>query len=394
MKKLIGLFLIFLSIPAFGQTETETIKQANDLIANKKYESAFKLLDDFDHNNNKPDVVLLKEDIVLNYFVSSVMHQIFALKDLENNENIIDYRGKTGSYNMYSFAVDSILNDLIKIYPTNCNLYKGLGEFYYEAYSKYGRKWLKSDSELFQLIQSNLQKAIEGNCSDYKSNYALGYINLIQKKYKECIPYFLQSIEIKKDNADAHYNLAYAYLFTDDRENALKYAKNSFDLYTDQEYKSEAARMIGQIYTELNDDKSALTYYELADNTAPGNYDNIKALLRLYIKLGDDKAQETTKSFFKLAPDNPTIYNDLREIYFRNNKVNELIDFYKSQFSEFKNDEIIQGNLNFYLGQIYIETDKKTAKEYLLKAQNIFSKIFEKNHQVFEVISEGLKQCE
>lgn len=44
-------------------------------------------------------------------------------------------------------------------------------------------------------------------------------------KNKEAIPYFLKSIELKNDLANAHYNLAYAYLFTDDRENALKYAK-------------------------------------------------------------------------------------------------------------------------------------------------------------------------
>jgi hypothetical protein len=71
-----------------------------------------------------------------------------------------------------------------------------------------------------------------------------------------------------------------------------------------------------------------------------------------------------------------------------------LITFYKSQLSKYKDDKKVQGNLNFYLGNIYIETDKKLAKEYFLKSKEIFSKIFNKDHQVFNAIENGLKQCE
>jgi tetratricopeptide (TPR) repeat protein len=394
MKKITTLFLTLLTLTVFGQTETETIKKANDLIANKKYESAFKLLDDFDPKNSKPDIVLLKENIVLNYFVSSIMHQMFALKDLEKNEDIMVYRGKEGSFGMQMFQVDSILENLIKLYPTNCKLYKGLGEFYYEAHLKYGGKWLKDDNELFKLMETDFQKAVDGNCADYLSYYVLGYINLAQEKYKASIPYFLKSIELHKDYASSHYNLAYAYLYTDDRQNALKYAKNSLDLYTDQTYKSDAARMLGQIYTELKDDKNALENYELADKIDTGNYYNIKPLLNLYVKTNNKKAEETAKAFFNLAPANPTIYNDLEEIYYSNKKENDLTAFYKSQLSSFKDNNKVLGNLNFYLGKIYIDTDKKVAKEYFLKAKDIFSKIYDKDHQVFKAIDEGLKQCE
>ena len=90
MKKITALSIAMVfNLTAFAQTETEIINKANDLIANKKYETAFKLLQDFDARNEKPDVVLLKEDIALNYFVTSIMHEIFALKDLEKNEDII-----------------------------------------------------------------------------------------------------------------------------------------------------------------------------------------------------------------------------------------------------------------------------------------------------------------
>ncbi len=392
MKRLIVVFWALLSLTVCGQTETETIKKANDLIVNKKYESAFKLLDNFDPENSKPDIVLLKVDIVLNYFVSSIMHQMFALKDLEENENIMDYRGREGSFSMQMFEADSILIKLIEIHPTNCKLYKGLGEFYYEVHLKYGDRWLINDNELFQLIQTNFQKAVDGNCADYYSNYILGYINVAQEKYQECIPYFLKAIEQNKDYATSHYNLAYAYLFIDDRENALKYAQNALNLYTDQEYKSDAAQMLGVIYSELKDDENAIKSYELSDKLTPENYYTLKPLLELYVNTENKNADKTAAIFFNLAPTNPTIYNDLEDIYY--NKEKKLIDFYKSQFSMFKNNEKVQGNLNFYIGRIYIDTDKKMAKKYFLKSKEIFGKIFDKNHQVFNAIEEGLKQCE
>jgi tetratricopeptide (TPR) repeat protein len=243
-------------------------------------------------------------------------------------------------------------------------------------------------------MHTNLQKAVDGNCADYMSYYVLGYTYLFQGKNKESIPYLLKSVKLNKDYATSQYNLAYAYLYSEDLQNALKYAKNSLGLYTDQVYKSDAAQMDGQIYTELKDDKKAIKYYALANKILPGNYYTLKALLYLYVKIDDKKAEKTTSTFFNLEPTNPTIYNDLANIYFSNDKVNALNDFYRTQFAVFKNDENVQGNLNFYLGQNFIESDKKVAKDYFLKAQEIFSKLFDKNHQVFEAIEDGLKECE
>jgi tetratricopeptide (TPR) repeat protein len=381
------------SIAVSEQAETEAIEKASELIADKKYESAFKLLDSLDPGNSRPDIVLLKEDIALNFFVTSFMHRAFTFKDIDKNEDIMDYRGSEGGFNMRLFQVDSIIENLIKIYPDNCKLYKGLGYFYYEVSNKYGKKWLKDDNELLSLVQTNFQKTIDGGCADYLSYYALGLVTLMQTKYKESIPYFLKSIEMNNENVDSHYNLAYAYLYVGDWQNVLKYAKNALELYNNSTYKSDAARMLGYAYKKLNDDKNALENYELANKIDPENYHNLRPLLDLYVKTGNDKAEETTKTFLGLAPDNPTIHNDLVEIYHGNNKEKDLIAFYKSQFSVFKNDETVEGALNFYLGEIYFEIDKKIAEEYFLKSKEIFGKVFYKDHQVFDAIEERLKQC-
>ena len=124
------MLLAVFCIPVSGQTEKEILSKATDLVANKKYSSAFKTLKDFDPKDEKPDIVLLEEDIALNYFVTSMMHQMFAFKDLEMNEDVMDYRGKEGVYDMFNFTVNEILDKLIKKYPTNYKLNKGLADFY------------------------------------------------------------------------------------------------------------------------------------------------------------------------------------------------------------------------------------------------------------------------
>ena len=90
---------------------------------------------------------------------------------------------------------------------------------------RYSGRWLLDDDELFPLIETNFQKAVDGNCADYLSAYVLGYLNLAQEKQKKVFRICMKSIELNEDYASAHYNLAYAYLYTDDMENALKYAK-------------------------------------------------------------------------------------------------------------------------------------------------------------------------
>jgi len=393
MRKLLSIILLIsFEISTFGQSNSDVINNAKNLIADKKYDSAYKLLDKSDSKNEIPDIVLLKEEIALNYFVTSIMHQVFGLKDLNPNETIWDYRGKPGEYNMISFPVNEILDKLIKKYPDNYKLYKGLGDFYYEVHLKYGDNWLKKNKELFDLIEKNYSKAIAHDEYDYLTYYALGYLALSQEKYKESIPLFSKSIDLDKNYASAYYNLAYAYLYINERDSAILNAKRSLDLYQDRTYKGDAARMVATIYGELNNELKSIEYYEISNSIDSNNYYTLRPLLNLYVKTESEKAKQTTEIFYKLGPEKPTIYNDLSTIYFENNKIDKLANFYRSNLTKYESDPKVYGNLNFYLGRLYFETDKKTALGYFLKSKEIFTKVYDKDHQVFKVINDAIEK--
>jgi len=109
------------------------------------------------------------------------------------------------------------------------------------------------------------------------------------------------------------------------------------------------------------------------------------------VKSDDIKATETLNIFYQIAPDNIAIYSALTDVYFSADKKNILVDFYKSQELKYKSDSKVLGNIYFYLAQIYLNTDNKTARKYLLQAKKQFSKILKKDHQVFKAIDSGLE---
>nr|WP_321485555.1 tetratricopeptide repeat protein [uncultured Draconibacterium sp.] len=390
--KLIFTFILILTFGFVFSQENE-LNESKKLIGEKKYDSAFIILDKLDPNNQNSEIVIEKTTILLDYFVTSMMHQMFALKDLEENENLMDIRGTEGTYSMYYFPPDSILNVLIEQNPNNFKLRKTLGYFYHEVNQKYGGNWLEPDSIIFKRIIENYDLAYKNGISDYWSLYGIGYAYLNQNKIEESIPYFTKSIELNDTYPSSYYNLAYAYLSIDEREKAIENAKKALDLYEYADYKSDAANMIAIIYTELNDFQNALKYHQEANSITPNNYYVLKPLLALEVKTESKEYKNRTIEFFNIAPGNPTIYQNLEEIYWTNGKENDLLNFLESQKTKFDDDFKVLGNLNFYIARVYDgKKDIENAKLNFEKAREIFKKVYESNHAVFEIIDTYLKE--
>lgn len=390
MKHTLALLFALATLTAYAQKEADVLKEARKLVADKKYESAFKALEAFDKDNTKPGVALLKAEIVEEYFVTSFSHQMFALKDLEPGESIMDYRGTQGQFSMHSFAVNDVLEALLAKNPNNCALYAGLGHFYYEAYTHYPNGWLIEQEELLNRITTNYKKAVEGKCADAKAYESLGFAALTSEDYAAAIPYYQEAIKLDKEYPTSYYNLAYACLYANDRSSAITYGKEAFNRYTDPAYKADAARMVGIAYSEVKDTANAIKWYEQADSTDPKNYYTLRPLLRLYVETGSPKAAAALDAFFNLAPEKPTIYSDLEEIY-TDDKAPALILFYNTKLGTFNGNDRVVGNLHFYLGSLQVDTDKKQAHTHFLKAKEYLTKVLEPGNEAFGIIEQALE---
>jgi tetratricopeptide (TPR) repeat protein len=393
------LILLFLtgtlfSCPAQTIKKEAILLKSDSLVKEKKYASAFELLNKADPGNKDPDLVMQKEEIALNDYVSSISHQIFSFRDIGRDENILDYRGREGSSTLYPFPVNEILDSLIKVYPQNIVLYKALGDYYYEVHIRYGDSWLKKKEELLQLIEDNYRKAADNGLADYMVWYVLGYVKLAEEDYSESIPFFMNSIGQKNDYPTAHYNLAYACLYTDRPDTALVHAIRALDLYTEPNYKGDAARMVAVAYENLGQEEKAIRYYEESNRIDPGNYYSLRPLLGYYLRNNRASFDSTREAFFLLGPENPTIYNDLGDLFYAQKKTEELIVWLKSKFKTYKELPEVTGNLYFYLARCFLESDKKQAREYLLKAKEVLLKVYAPDHEVFGIIDDTLKSLE
>ena len=385
MKLKLTVILIFCITVSFAQKGV--IDEANKLIELKKYESAYKLLDNADPNNEKPEIAIAKTKLVLNYYVASEMHQIFALKDLTPNEKLSAIRGGEGNYSRYKFSPNTILLDLIEKHPNNYELQKELGNFYHEIHLNYENNWLIPDSVLVNKFKNYYLNAYEKGVFDSWSAYGIGYAYLINLDYQSAIPFFKKSIKLNSKDPYSNYNLAYAYLYTDQTEKGIESAKKALDLYDDPDDKANVARMIAVMYLEQEDSVNAIEYYKKADAIQPNNYSTVKALLELEMDLNMEAYRQRTKQFFLLAPEAPTIYQDLMKFYWTANKPDELIRFLSEQTNNYSTDYTVSGNLKFYTALIqHDKKDFKNAKLNFRLAKEAYEKVFDADHQVFKVI--------
>nr|WP_319999717.1 tetratricopeptide repeat protein [uncultured Draconibacterium sp.] len=385
MKLKLTVILIFCITVSFAQKGV--IDEANKLIELKKYESAYKLLDNADPNNEKPEIAIAKTKLVLNYYVTSEMHQIFALKDLTPNEKLSAIRGDEGNYSRYKFSPNTILLDLIEKHPNNYELQKELGNFYHEIHLNYENNWLIPDSVLVNKFKNYYLNAYEKGVFDSWSAYGIGYAYLINLDYQSAIPFLKKSIELNSKDPYSNYNLAYAYLYTDQTEKGIESAKKALDLYDDPDDKANVARMIAVMYLEQEDSVNAIEYYKKADAIQPNNYSTVKALLELEMDLNMEAYKQRTKQFFLLAPEAPTIYQDLMRFYWTANKPDELIRFLSEQTNNYSTDYTVSGNLKFYTALIqHDKKDFKNAKLNFRLAKEAYEKVFDADHQVFKVI--------
>lgn len=377
---------------SFANSDKKIIDQANKLISNKKFETAFKKLDQYDPQNKNIDIFLKKYEIVSKYALSSKLHRAYALKDLKKNENLNSVVYNIDQINFHEFKADLVFDSLLKIQPENCDLNKQASEHLFDIHLKFGKNWVKPENEYLRQMAIYSEKSIKGKCADEKSYYKIGYYLINVGKYQESI-YFLYQCVLKNDkNATYHYNLSLAYLMTKSPATALKHAKKAYDLYTDSLYKSDASRMLGEAYFQNNFVDSAVMFYEKAEELDSSTINNIASLLNIYLKTSNTKADECFNKFYKLDPTNPTIYNQLEQIFTNNAIENELIKKYEDLLLRYSENAEVLANLKYYLARLYsIENTELAIKTYQ-ESKSYFEKIYKNDHPVFTSIDKSIQQ--
>ena len=375
--------------------ERRTLARADELVAQQKYLSAYRLLDRYDPRNEVADIVLKKTDIVLNYYVVNMMGQIFALKDIPEGRSLLDYRGKEGISDCFFFSADTVLMRLAAHDSTDCRIFRALGRYYTLMQRMYGESWLNGDElQLLHWSLQNYSKAETLGCSDTTMFYDMAMASLLQGEAADATTYFDKALSLgSTHNADLHYNLAYACLESD-RPKALQNAVAASALYSDTVLKADAERMAGYICALDGNHRKAIRHLELSDSLCP-NFDTWGHLLSSYIKVKSPKTLPTTEKIFNVAPGNPSGTDRLIRIYFQSDtsQIPQLLWFFNGKLLQAP-DSATSANLHFSIGTIHFTQNRRNeAKPHLLKAQETYSTLLENDDELLAVLREMLLRC-
>lgn len=391
MRVAVLLLSMLISAAAWAIHPADALQESKKMVEARRYADAFKYLDSADKKNANADIVLAKLDLALNYYATSVMHRFFGFVNLKEGEVLDSLRGKPGKYDLYVFPANEILDSMVRAQPEDFRLHKALGEYYYEVYLRYGEDWLMPIEEVMIKMEQHFTQAVLGNVADYETHFVMGFLKMGAEQWQDAIGYLNQSIQMNPLYPAAYYNMAYAQLQNGQGGQALKYAQIAWQLYEDDAMKPDVARMLSLLFDENYVVDSAIYYLRKGLEIDPGNYQLLKDYLDVATREKMPERDSVLLEFYLLAPDKPTVYNTIGDIFYAHNVDPQfLIAFYSDMMPVFKDYDIIQGNLHFFIGQLQFEQNRVAALQSFTKARQYFLKVYEPGNIVFDVINQYL----
>lgn len=374
MFKPFFLFVFALFLPMFlmAQKESSVLKKADKMVASRQYESAYRLLDEYDPANDKVAVVLKKEDILLNYFAQSIMHKFFSLKDLDEDETLQFMRVNFETGNLYGFNADSLIRRLLVSHPGDCRLLNGYVSYMEAILDDYGVDLWSSNLDTSLTLMS---QAASVNCNNPSACCQLGVYYHYYEVFDSALCYYHRATTLCDTMWHAFFNLGLIEFY-----NLSMHTQGIHDLqkslkgYSMPVYKAQVARALGIIYDdELHDSDSAYKYYSMAVDINSEDMTNCMFLAIFYASRNDQRTFYAMRDAWRAGVKQDVLWNNLEWMFMRVKDVadNEtvIVDFLKRMLKE-TDTPYEKGICWLFLGKY--EDDVKTAVNYYNEAIDYF----------------------
>ena len=152
---------------------------------------------------------------------------------------------------------------------------------------------------------------------------------------------------------------------------------------------------MGHWYRDMGQFQDARQPLEESLSLDPNNYQTVKELLAVLVKLGDKHAAAAIMGrLLRLDPHNPTVFNNCFELaraaLLTSSELLNLIDTLKAE--RFDN-RLAQANCDFYAGQLLMSIEPESARQRFVIAEQAFRRFLPAKHQVFAALRLSLRQC-
>jgi len=371
-------------------TTAEVLKEVDRLVDQKKYLSAFELLNRQKDGDSNPEIALKKGELALKYFVNSINHRIFSFRDLSETEDILKVRGAVGSSTTQTFDFQQVFAALIKNHPEDGRLPLALADYYLDVYEKYRGHWEKSDKDILESARSHYDRAIALGSADSAVYFRSGKAALYRNDLAGAAQLLEMSVQKSPGYAPARYNLAFAYLFLNRPADAAPQARAAYDIYEEKPLKADAAMLAGQTYLESGNTEEALNCFLLCDRIDSRKYENMRRLTALYARQGRKaEAKAVGDRIFDLDPVNPTGSQAFLAAYMGSPLQAELPGIFRQLATRHAGNAEAAGNALYHLSVYYLQTGENAlALKTVDQAEKSFRAVLKEDHAVFKAIGQ------
>ncbi len=254
---------------------------------------------------------------------------------------------------IYFFKSDyeKVISELKKLKENNADSVK----LYAITYQKAGNK---------ERAIINYKALADNNAADFSDLYNLAYLSGLSGNKEDEEKYALEAYKHNPDDIDINKLLANIYQQKNDENNELKYLLNLSKTVKN----TEILYRIGVIYSHLNNDGSAIDYFNQILNIEPNNTRALLYIGLIYKNHDKMKAVEIFEKLYNLDNNNENVLFNLATVS------SDILDFEKALFWAKKYSAVCEDKALGYnlTADYYMELYKyDLAEEYYLKSYNI-----------------------
>lgn len=398
------IFLVLCFAPLFckdvysdaDEATKAVLAKVDALIEQGQYQSAFTAASEV--GTFQEEYLLAKRvEIAINYFAQSIMHQMFAFKNLEEGETLYDVRTGDGTFSLMMADPVIELGALRAKIGERPILDYAQGLYYSDTLYRYGDQWLITPDELYEKTSTYLQKAYDAACYDDRSVSLLAEAYLFQGKFDMALPLYERKEKESSLTIGDCYHYGILLGQTGQAEKGLPYVEKSIEGYGDiPEYQFDAYSIAVQMCISLQKyDRAEKILIDFKRDFST-DYRVILYTIMLYAAQSDnEKAVEASFELFAIAPSNPSACQLIMQQAEAVGNFDFLPDFFDQALILYSEDNGARENLYFHYAYSLGSMGRlEEAYDMAIKAKEVFTENGSLTSEIEENLNQLIMYCQ
>ena len=371
------------------------IDNAEALIKDGKWSSAWAALQAFDPSNADPWVLAEKIEICTKGYVQTSMHRGFAFMDLESGQSLDELRkGETEEEDLIPFDPVA-LADAQKTAGTETPpiLFSALGDYYYAVQDLYSGHWFMSDEEICTRGLSCYEQALSAGLASIDSYLHDGDFMLRFSRPEDAEARFRSALALEPDNADAHFSLAVALAHEGKTQDACAEVDNILAMFKDKDEHRFGAFILGAHIAAQADPARSEAWLAAAEKEFPDQPTPSIVRHSLAIQAGNaDAANKAADLALDRFEDSPYVVRNLLMNWIQASDTDSAFAFLDRSMGRMTGHDASLGVLGFYKALLIAQAKGPEgfteANAVLDAAEASFKKAYQPDNDVFQAIAQ------